>query len=116
MKIVLPKTLAEPLTIPWELIALNDDDEKELVKSIKKSLRDHLYNREWVMNENYSRGTRNIILSGLRLIARSMGGLDVAAYWHQPKEPVKDGKHVAHSYHVLFRTRKDGPIHSASMP
>jgi len=116
MKIRLPKTMAEPWTISWELIALANDD-KVTAFNIEASLRAYLdtLKKDGMIPVDedgpFPRLARNTVLDSLRVIARRKGGLEVGAMHGELIE--RDSKqHVAWIYHILFRTRKNGPVHS----
>jgi len=112
VKIILPKSLAEPLTLPWELIGINDE---EMVNYIKAGLRRYMSQViAWEATDDkpfYPRYTKDVLLSGLRVVARKRGGLNVNSVYGEIVDS-ESKQHVSHVYHVLFRTRKDGPVHS----
>jgi len=113
MKIVLPKTLAEPLTIPWAKIK-SDGAVKGIMASIQQYL-DYLKDKGWT--NSYSDGTeareqdlslesRDTLMRSLRIRTRNAGGLDVDI------KSIKHHDEDGYTFLVFFKTREDGPRHT----
>jgi len=113
MKIVLPKTLAEPLTIPWFQMK-SDSTVQGIMAEIQRFL-DFLKDKGWT--NSYSDGTegaeqdlslesRNTLMRSLRILTRNAGGLDVqTGSWRNHD---KDG----YTFWIFFNTHEGGPRHS----
>lgn len=114
MKILLPKTIAEPLTIPWEKM-FQDTEENAIVQRIKAMLREYMrYLREhdWTpeANPGNPRFSQGSMLQCFRAIARRHGGLDVYSEYH--KLHTRDNEFVGYAYWIYFRVKKGGCRHS----
>ncbi len=113
MKIVLPRTLAEPLTIPWFRIKA-DGTVKDILAAIQQYL-DFLKDQGWT--NSYSDGTkgaeqdlgsvaRETLKRSLRILTRNAGGLDVqtGSVLHHNED--------GYTFWIFFKTHEGGPRHS----
>ncbi len=113
MKIVLPKSLAEPLTIPWTKRPKNAD----LIMHIKRELGDYFayLEREGIAPEKV-RANKTISLaamcSALRHSAWNNGALEVRSeVWHLPSSTDLTSL-VGYRYHVKFTVPGSDGIHT----
>jgi hypothetical protein len=95
MKIKLPKTLAEPLTIPWMLISSSDVTECDIDDALHNLIDN--YERKNLMPEASSSTTG--ICTMLRITAEVAGtdNVDALAY-----PIVEHAKHTGYEYVVLY--------------
>lgn len=112
MKILLPKTLAEPLTIPWFRIK-PDAAVTDIMMAIQEYL-DYLKDKGWT--NSYSDGTaardqdlgygaRDRLKRSLRIRTRNAGAVDVTVGCI--KHPDEEG----YTFFVYFKTHEGGPKH-----
>lgn len=106
MKIILPITLAEPLTIPWDLIVSNEAAQYQTIYRALRKYLDVLERDGMSPRDGSPRfiSTANVEAS-LRVIARRSGGLDVMSLCGRVLDT---GKCTGNIYHVWFRLRPDG--------
>ncbi len=108
MQIVIPKSLAEPLTIPWEQIS-HDDLVLDIIAAMKKYMK-FLTQLGWFEPNSHNEVNRGVITSSLRVIIRKTGGLDGGIVCGNLYESGTQ-EHEGYAYHVYFRTRKGGVLH-----
>jgi hypothetical protein len=111
MKILLPKTLAEPLTIPWERIYQN---ENAMVRGIKAKLREYMHyliDHDWTPAENPGnpRFSHESMLRHFRAIVRRMGGLDIYTEYHKING---SNDFIGTAYWIYFSVKKGGRRHA----
>jgi hypothetical protein len=110
MKVKIPRTLAEPLTIPWMLLEVDDG---KLIITIREKLQqymDYLKRRDW--HSSFSDGSEapfgrawnsiseDTLLRSLRILARNAGGIDVETTSSSLNQD---------THWVYFKVREDGP-------
>ncbi len=100
MKILLPKTLAEPGTIPWERITFN---EVATVNRIWEALRKYL--DDMGKSNGHSRPIKFIEMS-LRILAIRAGGIEVDS---NSGTLINNGKSAGHIFYIHYKTRRGGP-------
>ena len=115
MKIILPKTLAEPLTIPWITVF---PDETEMVKIISKAMREqfrYLRNQDLLPKDNEDkilRFSNDMVLRNLVTIAQRKGAINIESgkirtnngymYWVDFGIPHRMGNKYSDEYSELF--------------
>jgi len=114
MKIILPKTLAEPLTIPWFITRLHDEG---LVESIRDEIRRFFLSMEKVGHTPKAvrsdlRMTVKDFLHILEHVAKVHGGINVYSFI----DKCMDGtKHIGYAYYVYFQVPNDPQLYNKCM-
>ncbi len=105
MKIVLPKTLAEPWTIPWFMLSNVPDALSDAISLALREYFDTLDSGDHVPNPVKDPGFGTVrldpqtLLEALKALAQELGAKDVeTAYDHLINGP----KHIGYSYRVHF--------------
>jgi hypothetical protein len=98
MRVVLPKTLAEPLTIPWDKpvdwFAVRDRIDAALEQYVDAGVTGH---DPHTPPERFARA--------LRLVVLGNGGCDV---WSEIGITTRDGKHIGNTYWTWYKTHPGG--------
>lgn len=108
MKIAIPITLAEPLTIPWDLmVSIEIAQYQKIYRALRQYLdslkRDGLSPGDEDGDVSYF--TTDIVKTSLRVITRKGGGLSVTSLC---RRVILKDKCIGHVYHVYFKLRKGG--------
>ena len=106
MKIVLPKTLAEPLTIPWFVTYSEKGKTRGLYRDIH-NIFCHLEDLGLLPKPD-NKVSMSYTLRQIRVYLVRQGAIDVqvnSAKLGLTRYP------VGYEYHVLFRSTKYGPMH-----
>ncbi len=118
MKIILPKTLAEPLTIPWLGIAIMTNP--GMADIIKDAIRDYFItilgcDKEPIsplIKNGKSRLTPGGMLYMLQATAEQAGGLNV---YGELERNMNGTKHIGYSYYVFFTIPGSDKLHHKCM-
>jgi len=114
MKIKIPKTLAEPLIIPWFFPKLSGE---KLVESIRDAIRDFFLRMEKMghtpkATRSNFRMTIEDFLHILEHVAEVHGGIKVYSF----VDKCMDGtKHIGYSYYIYFEIPNGGILYNKCM-
>lgn len=113
MKIVLPKTLAEPGTIPWVLIS--SDLPYMVIRKALQRFGEQVRGEIAAGNRSHnSLLSRVSIETNLRIVAKQNKGIDVWTSYRRlfVGSDKMESMPVGTIYEVYYKTKKDGPEYS----